>query len=134
MSPAAIDTVRRLEAASLADRPQVVLPVDHVLHAGLYARTVTLPASALITGVEIKIATLLIVQGDVVAYTGDGERRYTGYNVLTAAAGRKQAFYAFAETRLTMIFPTQAKTVAEAEAEFTDETHMLQSRRAECQA
>ena len=140
MSAHAIDNVRRLEAASLAEMPQVVLAVDHALHAGMYARTVTIPANGLITGVLIKIATLLILQGDAIVYIGDdgedatGHTRITGYHVLRAGAGRKQAFLALAETHLTMLFPTGAKTVEEAEAEFTDEVHMLQSRRAECQA
>ena len=135
MSTSAIDTVRRLEAASLAEMPQVALPVEHTLHAGMYARTVKLPAGALITGVHITIATVLILQGNALIYVdGDKPLHVAGYKVIPADAGRKQAFVAIEETHLTMIFPTAAKNVEQAEAEFTDEAHMLQTRRAECQA
>lgn len=133
MTSSAIDKARAFEAEN-AQRPQVDLPVDHVLHAGLYARTVKLPPDGVMTGALIRIATLLIVRGDVVAYLGGGAIRLQGYHVLPAEAGRKQVFVAVKETHLTMIFPTAAKTVAEAEAEFTDEAHLLQSRRAACPA
>jgi hypothetical protein len=60
----------------------------------------------------------------------DGEPlELTGYHVLPAAAGRKQALLARADTHLTMIFATRATSVAEAEAEFTDEADRLASRR-----
>jgi hypothetical protein len=50
--------------------------------------------------------------------------------VLPAAAGRKQAFLAQADSHITMIFATAARSVAEAEREFTDEADNLVSRRA----
>lgn len=133
MSPAAIGNVARLEEMVLA-LPQVPMETDHVLHAGLYARTLKIPAGVVLTGALIKIATVLIVQGDAIVYVGaDGEqaKHLTGYNVLPAAAGRKQAFFAQTDVHLTMIFPTQAKIVEEAEREFTDEAHRLGSRRPE---
>ena len=131
MDTRSVDVVRRLEAASLAEMPQVEIRIDHVLHAGMYARTAFLPAGAMITGVEIRVETLLIVHGDAIVWIGadDGSRRLSGFNVLAASAGRKQAFVAETDTHLTMIFPTSAKTVEQAEAEFTAEAHMLQSRR-----
>lgn len=128
MSPRAIDNVRRLEEVALTC-PQVAIPTDHVLHAGLYARTITIPAGVVLTGALIKIATLLIVQGDAVVYVEGGPVELRGYNVLAAAAGRKQAFIAETDVNLTMIFPTQAKTVEEAETEFTDEADRLFSRK-----
>src|SRR3954451_13515341 len=57
MSPAAIDQVRRLEDAAL-QLPQVAIETGHVLHAGLYARTIQIPAGVLLTGALIRIATL----------------------------------------------------------------------------
>ncbi len=129
MSDTAIDTVRRLEAAAL-EHPQVSIAVDHFLHAGLYSRTVLVPA-----GVMITVPTLLIVRGDTTVYVGDGTMRLEGYHVVRADAGRKQAFVAHGDTHLTMIFPTQAATVEEAEREFTNEVDKLQSRQeAVCQA
>lgn len=129
MSPAAIDKVRQLESLA-SERPQVAIMTEHVLHAGMYARTIRIPADTMITGVLVKLATLLIVQGDAVAYIGEDEpMRLRGYTVLPASKGRKQAFVALAETHMTMLFPTAARSVEEAEHEFTDETDILLSRR-----
>ena len=129
MSERAIAKVRELETEA-AKLPQVPIDTGHIIHGGMYARMVFIPADVLITGVQAKPATMLIVQGDVLAYIGDsGAVRFEGYNVLPAAAGRKQAFLALADTWLTMLFPTDAKTVEEAERQFTDETDLLASRR-----
>lgn len=134
MSLDAIDKVRRLELLSL-EHPQVQILIEHVLHAGMYARTAHVPAGVMITGVLVKVPTILIVKGDAIVYVGDDTPLHCiGYNVLQGAAGRKQAFVAETDLCLTMLFPTEAKTVAEAEAEFTDEIEMLQSRRDPCQA
>lgn len=129
MSPAAIDQVRRLESAA-RDLPQVALETHHVLHAGLYARTVRVPAGVVITGALVRIATLLVVDGDVLVHVDDGAPiRLQGHHVLPAAAGRKQAFLAQADTHITMIFASGAASIADAEAEFTDEADILASRR-----
>lgn len=126
MAASAIDKVRALEAEALKF-PQVDIPIDHALHAGMYARTAHVPAGALITGVYIRVPTLLIVAGQALIYVGeDAPLRVRGYTVLAAAGGRKQAFIAETDISITMVFPTKARTVAEAEAEFTDEPHLLQ--------
>ena len=128
MSDAALDKVRRLETLALG-APQVPLTTAHVLHGGMYARTVCLPPGTMITGALVKVATVLIVEGDAVVYVGDAEPiRLQGYNVLPASAGRKQAFVAVEATNITMLFPTEAKTVEEAERHFTDECGLLSSR------
>lgn len=134
MSLAAIDCVRQIEAINLA-RPQTELRFEHDLHAGMYARTMIVPELptdevCVITAALIKIPTLVISCGDALVYVGEDEPlRLTGYSVIRAAAGRRQAFIALSGFRLTMIFPTAAETVEEAENEFTDEAKMLQSRR-----
>ncbi len=127
MSESAIDLVRQLETEVLK-APQIDMPTQHVLHAGVYARTICLPADGVLTGALIKIATTLIVSGDTTVFTDDGLVRLTGYNVLLASAGRKQAFVAHADTHITMLFATRARTVQEAEEEFTDEHQLLMSR------
>ncbi|MDE4917769.1 hypothetical protein ACUXAV_005113 [Cupriavidus metallidurans] len=129
MSDADLEKVRRLEGRVLA-LPQISLHTDHVLHGGMYARTICLAPDTVLTGALIKIPTVLIISGDVLVYTGDVmPRRVIGYHVLSAAAWRKQAFIAVAETHMTMVFPTQATTVEQAENEFTDEADRLMSRR-----
>lgn len=127
MVPAEIDQVREFEAINLA-QPQVLIETIHHIHAGIYARTIVIPAGVVITGALITRATLLIVKGDAVVYTGNGGIEVSGYKILPASANRKQVIVANTETTLTMLFPTQAKTVEDAEAEFTDEANMLWSR------
>ncbi len=129
MSVAAIETVRRMEMLASAQE-QVGIWTVHMLHGGIYARTIKVPSGVMITGVLVKRATVLIVEGECLAYIGEDQPlRLKGYNVLPASAGRKQAFFALGDTNLTMILPTAAKTVAEVEREFTDEADILLSRR-----
>lgn len=128
MTPTALDVVRRAEKFSKSCT-QLPLSTHHVIHGGMYSRTINIPKNSFITGALIKRATLLIVNGDCSVFTGgDQPLCLKGYNVLPASAGRKQAFFAHKDTVITMLFPTQSKTVAEAEEEFTDETDLLVSR------
>lgn len=127
MDDAAIEQVRTLETA-LLQAPQLAIKTHHVFHAGMYARTIRIPAGAGLTGALIRVPTLLIVNGDVTVFIGGETRRLTGYHVLPASAGRKQAFIAHADTDLTMLFPSNAHSVEQAEAEFTGEAHLLLSR------
>jgi hypothetical protein len=130
MSPAAIDTVRRAEDYSLAHLPQRSIATEHVFHAGLYARTIMIPQHVFLTGALIKIATLLVVDGHALVYVGEDKPfEVRGHAVLPASAGRKQAFQAQADTWLTMVFATSARTVDDAERAFTDEWEKLLSRR-----
>lgn len=126
-SPNALAKVGTFEAW-LAELPQIELRTEHVIHAGMYSRTITIPPGAAVTSALIKRATLLIVVGDVTLTDGAAPMRLTGHNTLPASAGRKSAWFAHQETRLTMIFPTSARTVEEAEREFTDDVSTLMSR------
>jgi hypothetical protein len=126
MSAAALAKVTALQNI-VAQAPQIDMPTQHVFHAGMYARTICLPAGCVLTGALIKIATLLIVSGDATVFTGADPVRLTGLHVVPASAGRKQAFIAHSDTHITMIFTTQAATVDAAEREFTDESDLLMS-------
>jgi hypothetical protein len=106
-------------------RPQM----EHVLHAGMYARTCRLDAYVTIVSVLIKIPTMLIVHGGVCVFAGDRWCCLDGYQAMPAAAGRKQIYVTFKPTEITMVFPSRARTVEEAEMEFTDEADALLSRR-----
>lgn len=128
MSATTIERVRELESL-VAKLAQLAIPTDHVFHAGVYARTVMVPAGAVITGVLIKIPTLLIVNGDAILHAERGPIEIHGYNVIPAAAGRKQALFAITDTHLTMIFATATDSIGAAEHEFTDEADMLMSRK-----
>lgn len=108
--------------------PQIEIQTEHILHGGMYIRTIRLDPEVVIVGALIKVPTLLIVNGDTKVFTGASWIRLQGYNVIPARAGRKQIFATKAETYITMIFATDAKTVEHAEAQFTDEAESLMSR------
>lgn len=127
MSIEAIGKVCQLEAAFVT-LPQVPLVTSHILHAGVYARTITIPEGSVITGALIKRSTSLIVSGHALMYLGGDTAELIGYGVIAASANRKQAFYALKETHITMLFATSATTVEQAENEFTDEADKLCSR------
>lgn len=128
MTSRGLDLVRRIEERNLA-APQVDIATHHVIHAGIYSRTICIPAGVVLTGALIKIATTLVVCGRASVIVGDGEEvLIDGYRVLACSVGRKQAFIAWADTWLTMSFKTDALTVEEAEGQFTDEAALLFSR------
>lgn len=127
-----IEKVRHIEYLS-KQRPQVKIPVQHYLHGGMYVRTVRVPAGVMITGVHIVVETNLVVSGHAMIHTGYEWIESDGYNVMAAAANRKQIFVAISDVDLTMFFPTDAKTVKEAEEHFTNEASLLQNREVECQ-
>lgn len=130
MSADALEKVRALQDA-IAECEQVNAPIEHLIHAGMYARTVRLGPGVALAGALLKVATTVIVSGDCTVFTGDEAVELTGYNVLAGSAGRKQAFLTHGEVCITAIFATSAATVREAEAEATDEHESLQTRRVE---
>ncbi len=131
MSEESIGKVQEVQD-KLLSLPQVYLTTDHIIHAGVYVRTIMIPKGVAITGALIKRSVNLSISGHCLVYLGEDEvREFKGYGVCTAMAHRKQAFVAQEDTFLTMFFATDAKTVEEAENEFTDEAELLMSRQPE---
>lgn len=122
-----IEKVQRLEDF-MRTMPQVDIETVHTIHGGTYTRTIMIPAGVILAGALIKIPTTLIVCGHVTVFIGDRAIKLEGYNVIPASAGRKQAFTAHSDTWLTMIFPTTATSIEQAEEEFTAEAAALGSR------
>ncbi len=128
MTGRGLDLVKRIEKRLLREE-QVQIATQHVIHAGIYSRTICIPAGVALTGALIKIPTTLVICGRASVLIGDGDEVLVdGYRVFACSAGRKQAFIAHADTWLTMSFKTSARTVEEAEDEFTDEADRLFSR------
>lgn len=134
-TPDALAKICELEEYLLTQQ-QLDIETWHVLHAGVYSRTIRIPGppepgkATALTGALIKVPTTLAICGHCAVLIGDAEEVLVdGYHVLAAAANRKQAFIAFADTWLTMSFKTNARTVEEAEQEFTDDHARLMSRR-----
>lgn len=123
-SPAAADKVAKL-ATALKQLPQVTFVTEHMLHGGLYTRTVRLPPGTVCAAVMIKPPTVLILVGDCEVWSND-ELIYThGYSVLPGSAGRKIAFVTRSPVCMSMMFPSTATTVDEAQKQFTDEHELL---------
>jgi hypothetical protein len=124
--PEALDIINQVEA-KMRTMPQIQLKTEHILHAGMYARTVRLAARVAIVSVLIKVPTVLTVNGKCRVFAG-GWRDFDGYHVLPAEAGRKMIYITESPTEITMVFPSRATTIEEAEREFTDEGNLLLSR------
>lgn len=107
--------------------PQENCPIKHVIHAGIYSRTILLKAGVAIAGVRIKVPSQMVVSGHCVISHGDHSVTCNGFDVLTAPAGRKTAVLAIADTYITMMYPTQAQTLEEAERQATDDYDDLAS-------
>lgn len=131
LPPTSAETLKQLAVVQdvLLRAEPTAIRTEHILHSGMYARTMRLPPGMIVEGALIKRATVLILNGPMEVFVDDDWMELNGYHVIPASAGRKQLFVSRGTVEVTMIFPTQAKTVAEAEAEFTDECELLQSRR-----
>lgn len=127
MSQDAIHSVQLMQDEALK-LPQEQLATHHVLHGGMYTRTILIKKGVIIIGALVKVPTTLIVNGDCTVNVGDQIVRLVGYCVIPASANRKQAFVANEDTYLTMIFQTKAQTIEQAEDEFTDDGDLLMSR------
>lgn len=108
-------------------QPQLDVPVVHCLHGGMYHRTVRVPPGFLFVSVYIVPETIVTVHGHLSVWINGDWVTFEGFHVLPAAGGRKQVMLAHSETTISAVFPSTAKTVAEAEAEMTDTPHLLQS-------
>ena len=127
-SPETLQAARNLQHL-VESVEQVQAETEHCLHAGMYSRTIRVPAGMVGVGVRVKVPTLLVVCGDVQLLVGDEWMEICGYAVLQGCAGRKQVFCTRSDVVMTMVFPTQAQSVDEAEREFTDEYETLMTRR-----
>jgi len=123
-SPAAIEKVRALTGI-LLQAPQTKFVTEHMLHGGLYTRTVRLPADTVCTAVLILVPTVLITSGKATIYSDDELIHVEGYRVLPGSAGRKIAFVTHSDFSMSMLFTSEAKTVDEAQKEFTPEHELL---------
>jgi hypothetical protein len=122
-----INNVYQLQKEEIK-KEQVPIVTDHVIHGGIYSRTIMIPAGVVLTGALVRVPTTLTISGRAMVYMNGGAKEISGYRVLAASANRKQAFVAINDTYLTMAFKTNAKTVEAAENEFTHESSLLMSR------
>jgi hypothetical protein len=119
--------VRRVEE-KLKTVKQNGMETWHVLHGGIYSRTIFLEKDQVIVGAQIKVPTTIMINGCLLISSGGESFEIKGVNVIPASKNRKQIMKATEKTSVTMCFATSAKTVEEAEEEFSDEAGNLMSR------
>jgi hypothetical protein len=131
LPPTAPDVVYKLRDVQMVEmeKKQVPIYTEHLLHAGMYSRTITMPPNVKLIGAFIKIPTLVTVVGTARVLVGKEWVEVDGYAVLPASAGRKQIFVSKTAVIISMAFPTKVQTIEQAEREFTDEAEILLSRR-----
>lgn len=100
----------------------------------MYARTIRMPAGTAAVGTLIRVPTLLIVSGTCALTREIASTNFRAITSWRARSTGKQMAWALEDTEITMIFATQAKTVDEAEREFTVEFEQLQNRKKEISA
>ena len=118
------DKMRSLNCQNNVDNDNI-LNTNHFLHAGCYVRTCLIKQGGMIGSALIKVPTVVIISGCIVASNGEDRTVYSGYKILKGSAFRRAVWCALEDTYITMFFATNAKNVADATKEFTDEWESL---------
>jgi hypothetical protein len=127
-SPAMLEQLNEINKIILS-YPQTELVTEHLIHGGMYARTIRLVPDTKMMGSLILHATTLVIHGDCSILIGDSRVELTGYNVIPGCAGRKSFFWTHGPVEMTMFYATSAETVTEAEDEIFGEADRLISRK-----
>ncbi|KAA3649385.1 MAG: hypothetical protein DWQ11_18760 [Proteobacteria bacterium] len=120
------EAVRRMEDM-LLQLPQIDLQTSALVHGGMAARTIMIPAGTVLTGAQTNIDNLCVLFGDITVTTDAGPQRLTGFHVLPAAKGFKRAGVAHADTWWVTIHRTDLTDPEAIEREMTDEADRLQT-------
>ena len=126
-SPEAVERITAFISAAKKAFPDESdrMSMRHDFHAGMYVRTLFVPAGMIVANDLIKIPTVLIVSGDCVITDTESTVRINGYEVLLGAAARQCVVRTLRDTYFSMCFATHAKTVEEAEKEFATHPETL---------
>lgn len=110
------EKIDRLEAEMLA-MPQLDIPTVHDFGQGFYARTITIPAGATLTGkVHATEHIFIVSKGDITLITDEGRKRVQAPFQTVCKAGLKRAGYAHSETVCTNIHITDETDLVKLEA------------------
>ena len=93
--------IYRLEGA-LLQFPQVDMPVQHEFCAGLYARTMHIPAGTVLTGaVHREESFFLVRKGDLIVSTDTGPKRLGAGDMSISRINTKRAGIALTDVEVT---------------------------------
>lgn len=128
------EQIERLEGEMLSLEGQghgLALDTWHHFADGLMARTILIPAGALLTGAVHKAEHLNICAGDITVWTEQGMQRLTGYRVLPSLPGAKRVGHAHADTWWTTVHanPGNERDIAQLEDALIENPNTLQARR-----
>ena len=121
------ERVSALESV-LLEQPQVDLGTEHLVHGGVYARTIFIPKDTILTGAVTAKANICTIYGDITVTTDAGPVRLTGYHVIPALPGFKRVGVAHEDTWWTTVMATELTDVEAIEEEMTPEADRLQTR------
>lgn len=112
-----LDTIQALER-ELLKRPQVEIEPAHHFADGLYAREITIPAGACVTGKMHRTGHLnFLVRGEITVWTEEGMKRLTAPAVLRSEPGVKRVGFAHTDTTWITVHATDETDVAQIEAD-----------------
>lgn len=98
---------------------QIEIPTRHLFSLGLYAREITVPADALITGVIHKTPQINILSKGIIRVSIDEDvREISAPHTVVSPAGVKRIAYCVTEVVWTTIIHTHLTDVAEIEKQF----------------
>lgn len=123
----ALESIQRLEALALT-RPQVDLQTTNLIHGGMCARTIFIPAGTVLTGALTLMDNICFVVGGITVTTDEGPMELDGFHVLPAKAGSKRAGFTHADTWWSTVIRTDLTDIAAIEEQMTPEAHRLQTR------
>ena len=105
--------------AEMLKLPQLEIPIKHYFSHGIYAREITVPADALITGVIHKYPQINILsKGTIRVSIGETIREITASHTVVSKPGIKRIAYAVTECVWTTIVHTFKTNIEEIEKEF----------------
>jgi acetyl-CoA carboxylase carboxyltransferase component len=114
---AAVDRMQVL----VSTLPQYEPVTRHYFHGGMYCREVFREAGVMVVGkVHLKEHFYVVASGKVLVTTDGGARMVTGPAVIKCSPGTKRAAYSATDATTMTFHVTNAKTVAEAEAELVE--------------
>ncbi len=116
----------------LLERPQVDFQTKHHFAPGIYAREITIPEGAMLTGAEHKTEHLNVIsEGEILVFTeGEGSRVITAPFTFVSKPGARRVGYAKKKTVWTTIHPTTEKDLSKIEEALVHNPEKLQTRKA----
>lgn len=121
------DKILELED-KIAAMPQIEGKVDHLFSDGLYARTLYIPAGAVLTGkVHKRDHINFLMKGTIRVMTDEGMKLLEAPQIISSKKGIKRAGFAITDTEWTTVHATTATDVATVEDEIAEESrpHIL---------